>query len=158
MVTFSKRSRAELEEMASEQYRRHFPDHGPSQPPRNIGALLVLIGKGKLGLPYRGRMYELRPVSFEDGVRLAEVRSVFERIERTNEPSAEEFDAYLQGLRTVARMAKKYARPVGVVRRLLWTLRFSRNPFRRATEAELGLLLGFLLGCRMRSSVRYPGI
>lgn len=159
MVTFSKLSRAELEEMAQGQYRRAFPDGPPQRVPRhrNIGPTLHVLDAERIEIDFRGRRYELLPVSFSDGVRLIRARIAVEELDSETAPTESDVEAYTEALRTVVGLAGCYLVPRRPVRRLLWRLGLTRNPARRATEAEVARLLGFFLGCRMRSSVRYPG-
>ena len=148
----------ELERAARAQYARAFPEReGPPPRARNVRATRLLVGADQLCIEYRGRTYELLPVEFGDGVLLAECRALVDAIEDDAKLTPELVREYLIALRKVVALAPKYLRPVGRVRRLLWLLGLRRNPYRRATEAELGQLLGFFLGCRMRSRVRYPG-
>jgi len=157
MATFTKLTRSELEELARTRYREAFPEGRPrANPPRNIGSVLIITGADRVEIPYRGRMYELLPVSFEDGLRLTQCQSVIEELVGGRRPTHEDSEAYAGALRVIVRMTRRYLLPRGRLRRLRWRLRLVRNPFRHATEAELGELLGFFLGCRMRSRVRYP--
>lgn len=158
MATFTKLSRSELEAMARQQYRRHFPEGPPVRAPRyrNVGPALQLLDAERLEVGLRGRRYELLPVSFEDGIRLLGARQAIERLE-DSEPDEANIQAYRQALRVVVRMARRYMRPKSLIRRLLWRMRIRGSPLKGATEAEVGQCLGFFLGCRMRSSVRYPG-
>lgn len=157
MPTFTKIPRAELEEMAREGYRRHFPDGPPVRAPRqrNAGPTLQLLDEQRLEVEIRGRSYELLPVSFTDGIRLIEARRAIEELEEA-EPDPDNVRAYALALRTVVQMASRYLRPRNPIRRLLWWARIRGSPLKDATEAEVGQLLGFFLGCRMRSRVRYP--
>jgi hypothetical protein len=158
MPQFTRIPRAELERMAHEQYQSQFGGERPAATrPRNVRATRLLVGAEQLCIEYRGRPYELLPVEFADGVLLAECRAAVEEIEDEAKLSPELVRDYLVALRKVVALAPKYLRPAAGVGRLLWRLRIRRNPYRNATEAEVGQLLGFFLGCRMRSSVRYPG-
>ena len=148
----------ELEEVAREQYARAFPKReGPGPRPRNVRATRLLVGAERLCIEYRGRAYELLPVEFADGVQLIDCRAAIEAVEDESRLSPEVVRDYLVALRKVVALAPKYVRPLGRFRRLLWRLGLRRNPYRGATETEVGELLGFFLGCRMRSRVRYPG-
>ena len=149
--------RALLEEASREGYRRQFPTGPrPGAPPANARATLHLLVQGDvIRIPYRGRVYELGHVSFEDGIRLVEARAAIVALEDV-EPDEENTAAYLGALRTVVALAPRYLLPMNRLRRLFWRLRLRRNPFRSATDAEVGHLLGFFLGCRTRSSVQYP--
>ncbi len=148
--------RAVIEAMAREGYRKKFPEGRPeADPPANGGPALLVLGADRMRVPYRGRVYELGHVSFEDGVRLVLARSAITSIGDDSATPAN-VSAYLEAMRVIVGMAPRYMVPVGRVRRFFWRLRIRRNPFRRATDAEVGHLLGFFLGCRTRSRVQYP--
>ncbi len=156
MMRAERPPRAVIEERAREGYRTRFPaGRQPAPPAVNVGAALLLLEDDSVRIPYRGRMYELGHVSFTDGLRLVAARSAVEALE-DGEPTPENQTAYLQALRLVVRMAPRYLLPVKRVRRFFWRLRIRRNPFRNATDAEVGQFLGFFLGCRTRSRVQYP--
>ncbi len=145
-----------IEAMAREGYRKRFPEGRPrGKPPANAGAALLVLGAESVRIPYRGRMYELGHVSFEDGLRLLSAQEAIEALEGS-ESTPENRAAYLHAMRLIVAMAPRYLLPVAPVRRFFWRLRIRRNPFRKATDAEVGQFLGFFLGCRMRSRVQYP--
>ena len=145
-----------LEEMAHEGYLKRFPaGRQPPAPPANVGASLLLIEGDSVRIPYRGHVYELGHVSFEDGLRLVAARTAIESLEEAD-PTPANQAAYLQAMRLVVSMAPRYLLPVKRVRRFFWRIRIRRNPFRSATDAEVGHFLGFFLGCRTRSRVQYP--
>jgi hypothetical protein len=153
----------ELERLAREQYARAFPKRPASVTrARNVRATLLIVGDGKVEFAFHGRMYEVLPVSFEDGCRLQDVQATLGELAETGSTGGanggpETIERSLHAFRFIAGLARRYVRPRGKWRRLLWTVRLTRNPFRRATPAEVGELLGFFLGCQMRSSVRYLG-
>ena len=148
--------RAVIEAMAAEGYRKRYPDGRPrGKPPANVEATLFLLGAKIRVLPYRGRGYELGFVSFEDGLRLTQAKVAID-VFAEGDPTPETAKEYLQAMRTIVRMAPRYLLPVERVRRLFWRLGLRRNPFRKATDVEVGQLLGFFLGCRTRSRVQYP--
>jgi hypothetical protein len=148
----------ELERIAREQYARAFPRReGRSSKPRNVGATLATLGAQRIGVAFRGRVWELLPVSFEDGLRLTVARSAVEAMEDEGSITPEKARFYHEALRSVVALAPKYLRPAGVVSRLLWRLRLRRNPYRAATDAEVGQLLGFFLASQMRSRARFLG-
>jgi hypothetical protein len=103
---------------------------------------------------FRGVAYEIVPVSFEDGIRLSEVRAALAEAEDEERLTPEVARDARNALRFVASLAPKYLRPLRLPARLLWALRLRRNPYRRATEVEVGQLLGFFWGCRMTSRAR----
>lgn len=143
--------REEVERASREAYRARYSG-GPVEAPAplNVVPTLVVIGETSIEIPFRGRMYEFRPIGFADGLRLLEARRLLENVEA--EPTPENVAGARAALHMVAGMARKYLRPRGRLRRLRWRLRLSRNPYRRATEAEVGQLLGFFLAFRMSSS------
>ena len=157
MMRAERPPRAVIEERAREGYRKRFPaGRQPAPPPANVGAALLLLEGDSVRIPYRGRVYELGHVSFEDGLRLVAARTAIEALHEA-EPTPANQTTYLQAMRVVVSMAPRYLLPVRRVRRFFWRLRIRRNPFRRATDAEVGAFLGFFLGCRTRSRVQYPG-
>lgn len=144
-----------IEAMAQEGYRKRFPQGLPrSKPAANVGATLRLLEAESICVPYNGRAYELGHVSFEDGLRLVAARSAIEALDDA-EPTAENQAAYLLAMRLVVAMAPRYLVPMTPVRRFFWRLGIRRNPFRRATDSEVGQFLGFFLACRTRSRVQY---
>jgi hypothetical protein len=78
-----------------------------------------------------------------------------ERVRRLQErPDSPETLGELRAiLEEAVEMFPRLARPVGW-RRFVW--RLLPNPFRRASEFEIGELIGFFSGCRMMSRVRHP--
>ncbi len=148
--------RAVVEALAAEGYRERYPEGRQEAPPAaNVAPALRLLGSERLVVPYRGRAYELGHVSFEDGIRLVLARATITSLDDAD-PTPENTEAYVRAMRVVVGMAPRYMVPVGRVRRFFWRLRLRRNPFRKATDVEVGLLLGFFYGCRMRSRVQYP--
>ncbi len=148
--------RSVIEARAREAYRRKFPDGRPAGAPAANGRpTLLVLGADTFQVPYKGRLYELLHVSFEDGVRLLEARTAVVAMEglEADDATPDMIAAYLRSMRFVARLAPRYMVPVRFVRRFFWRLRIRRNPFRTATEAEVGHLLGFFLASRMRSRV-----
>ena len=153
MMRAEKPPRFVIEELAREGYRRKYPDGPPAGAPAANGRpTLLVLGADTFHVPYRGRLYELGYVSFEDGIRLIEARTAITALE-DGEETPEKISAYLRSMRFIVRLAPRYMVPVRPVRRLFWRLRLRRNPFRKATDAEVGHLLGFFLASRMRSRV-----
>lgn len=117
---------------------------------RNLGPVLDL--SGPLPLEFRGQTYLVPPVPFVFGVRLVGLQ---ERVRRLQDQP--DTPAVLEELRAILEEAVELfpslVRPRGW-RRLIW--RIAPNPFRGASEFEIGELMGFFLGCRTRSRVRHP--
>lgn len=155
MMRAERLPRAVIEEMARDGFRRRYPDGVPrGKPPANVGAALLLLEADSVRIPYRGHVYELGHVSFEDGLRLVQARTAVEALEGAT-VTDENRGPYLEGMRLIVSMAPRYLRPVRPVRRFFWRLRIRRNPFRKATDLEVSQLLGFFLACRMRSRVQF---
>lgn len=146
-----------LEEVARAQYARAFPAReGPSPRPRNAGAALHMLGAERMAFVFRGVAYELLPISFEDGIRVSEARAALMEAEDEDRLTPEVARDARRALKLVANLAPKYLRPLRWPRRLLWALGLKRNPYRRATEVEVGQLMGFFLGSRTMCRVRSP--
>ncbi len=153
-MQFTRLPKEELDRIAREGYARRFPDGQPSAlPPANGRAMLLLVGEDRIEIPYKGTLYELRHISFEDGLRCVTAKAAIDALDG-EEITPEGVAAYGAACRAVVALVPRYLRPVhGRLRRLRWRLGLHRNPFRRATDAEVGQLLGFFLACRMRSRV-----
>jgi hypothetical protein len=105
-------------------------------------AAVMAIGQRRR-LVYRGRAFEVDPVSYRDGQHLQSLtRAIAEA--STNAGATDE------GLEDI------FTEAVGVFHRLVHprSWRWRRNPFRVASEREVGELLGFFHSCRSRSGVR----
>lgn len=125
----------------------HEPRHSVAAPP-------VTVGRGNaVWFAFRGRLWEVLPVHFDDGVRLTSVRHAVEAMRNENTLTAEKVRDYHAALRSVVALAPKYLKPAGLGRRLAWHLRLRKNPYRDATEAEVGWLLGCLLAARGLSRI-----
>ncbi len=151
------RPRPELRDaFAREEYQRRYPKGRPAAPaPANVAPVLALLGSGDpFVIPFRGRGYELGYVSFEDGLRLTRAKAAVEALDEA-EPTEENTEAYLRAIRLIVGIAPRYLVPIGRVRRFFWRLGLRRNPFRSATDAEVGHLLGFFLASQTRSRVRF---
>lgn len=143
--------------MAREEYARHHaPRPGPAPKPRNVLPTLLTLGAERVAFAFRGVAYELLPVSFDDGLRLVEARAAIDVASHDDRLTPEVARDARRALRFVVTLAPRYIRPIRWYRRLAWALRLRRNPYRRATEAEVGQLLGFFLGARTMSRARSP--
>lgn len=117
---------------------------------RNLGPVQDL--SGPLPLEFRGRTYLVPPVPFVFGVRLVGLQERVRKLQ--DQPESEEaLDELRSILHEAVALFPSLVRPTG------WRRLFGRvlpNPFRNASEFEIGELMGFFSGCRMRSSVRHP--
>lgn len=111
---------------------------------KNRAALVYLTDP--LRVPFQGRLYELPPVGFRDGDRIMALREVL------GDPDAEP-KARREANEAAIRLIRRLVTPDRGLYRIRWKLRLVRNPFRRATDVEIGEMLGFLAACRMRSSI-----
>jgi hypothetical protein len=116
----------------------------PQQRPEVVNAEAVAAIGATRRLVYRGRVYEVAPVSFRDGQRLQSISRALDAA-GSNEAAT---DAELDALVTSA---------VDLFHRLVRprSHRWRRNPFRGASEREVGQLLLFFHSCRFRSGVRH---
>lgn len=100
--------------------------------------------------PWRGRMFELDPISVPDGFVVSELVNRWDKEvvgKRTPEALEAGKDIFGKGVAVLQRLA----RPQGIWR-WLWNSRLSNRTktFTDATEAEFVNLMRFLLLCRMR--------
>ncbi len=117
---------------------------------RNLGPVQDL--SRPLPLEFRGRTYLVPPVPFVFGVALVGLQERVRRLQ--DQPDSTEMLAELERIMHEAvALFPALVRPAGW-RRLVW--RLLPNPFRNASEFEVGELIGFFSGCRMRSGVRHP--
>lgn len=155
----------EIERIAREGFERVYGAPGESSAsgaPRNAGPTLVVTGGEHLEIPFRGRWYRLRPVGWEDGLRLVVAKAAIDQMAEElddHELIPESVRTYSEAMSLVVSLVPKYLTPKAWWgRRLRWRLRLHRNPFRWSTDAEVGQLLGFFLASRTMSRVRSPDI
>lgn len=146
-------SRAELEELAHEQYVREFPS---SPEPRlrfaNVRPVLGLSGADHVFS--RGKIWEVPAIPFEAGARLVEIRQGLESLTAAQE-TPETVQLYLELLRSAVALFPRLVRPQARgLRRLLWRMGIRRNPWRDASEEEVGEMVGFFYRSRTRSPGR----
>lgn len=117
---------------------------------RNLGPVQDL--SRELPLEFGGRRYRVAPVPFASGVQLLELQARVRALQdRAGSPdSLTELRAILE---EAVALFPRLARPAGWRG---WVWRCMPNPFRKASEFEVGALIGFFSGCRMKSSVRHP--
>lgn len=135
-------SEAQLEQVQAE-LRHRERERGPQT--ANAGTVLALAEAGAVF--FRGVPWRVPPVSYRDGIRLQQLGDRLAALALAGAPDAEQ-EAVITEMVIAFR---GLVRPVGW-RRLLG--RLLPNPFRRASEAEVGQLLAFFTLCRTRSSVR----
>jgi hypothetical protein len=102
----------------------------------------------RLSLPdhieFMRRRYEVPPVPYRKGTRLLEIRREMK--------DADDVRAVKLVDEAVA-LFRELVVPEGRIRRALW--RWWPNPFRYASDQEVGELLGFFSLCRTKSRVRH---
>lgn len=108
-------------------------------------AAVMAIGQRRR-LVYRGRAFDVDPVSYRDGQHLQSLTRALGEASKSEGTTDEGLEAL-------------FAEAVGVFHRLVHprTWRWRRNPFRVASEREVGQLLGFFHSCRFRSGVQLEG-
>lgn len=147
-------NRVSPQEMA----RRHqawADTHGLNDPPpspRNVRPVVWLSDPFRI--PFRGHLWEIPPVPFEDGARCLELMDWFQKSAEDPTHAVEE---YRDRMRDAVALIRRLVRPhKGRLRRLRWRLRLMRNPWRTASHEELGEILGFFWGRRTKSLDRRP--
>ncbi len=131
---------------------------GPQPRPLNVQAVLDL---GALSyFHWRGRSYGVPPMPWKMGARLMD--AYLEAKALGNDMTREVLPIYYGALHRMAGIIWRSTRPTGRIARVIHWLHLSRNPFRKATEAEMAELAIFYLGRRMRTSgiisgIRTPG-
>lgn len=103
---------------------------------------------------FRGRMYIRGHVSALQALRIQEVVHHLEKIGEEESPAARDAKARVL-MPEAARLIAKHVEPAGLFRRLLWP--FTRNPFRKAGPAEMGILLGLVYRGTWASTVKFHG-
>lgn len=120
-------------------------------PVRNLDAVLEL-GDG-FEFSFRGKRWEIPPVSFEDGARALALARWIDGI--TARPDSLTVENYRDRVREAVSLIHSVVRPKGRLRRIVYRLRGEkRSPFRTATDHELGVLIGFSWRRRTRSPDR----
>lgn len=110
----------------------------------NGDAVRALTGPGRLH--FGDVVFDVPPVPYLAGIRLVELR---QQLSSADTPAAER-----RTCGEIVRVMKRLVRPRGRLRRLCWAL--LPNPFRNASEQEIGELLGFFSAHRTLSRVRFP--
>lgn len=120
--------------------------------PRNVQPVLDF---GDLTFfEFRGSHYGIPPIGWRDGERLLALWN--EALSYPSPLTAETVPLYFRCIEQFVTKVWQLVKPVGKWRRLRHRLGLLRNPFRRATEAEITTIVGFCLGLRMKSSVGFP--
>jgi len=124
----------------------------PSVVPANIEIVQNL--NGTVRFTYRGREYLIPHLAWEHG---AALQAVYLRFKDMNglPASVTMLDAYLTLTRDATRLMARCITRRGVPFWLYQLYARFFNPFRKATDREIGALLGFMLRLRMTSTVRF---
>lgn len=143
MKIAEKVSHDRLREMAREEYRRQFPGPVRNEMPGTVNADAARHVGRPVVFAFRGEPYTLPPIPWEDGVALYELQMRFLRPGSTDEYR----DACREAVRLMGRLAHRRGWR-GRLRRIL------PNPFRHASEGEIGEVLDFFWTCR--TGLRFP--
>ena len=123
----------------------------PPPAPRNVRPVLWLTDPFRI--PFRGRLWEIPPVSFDDGARVLEYLAWIDGIKEDPDRFVTE---YRTKMREVTRLIWRCVRPYwSRWARIRWRLGLMKNPWRTASMEELGEILGFFWMRRMMSPVRH---
>ncbi len=141
------KSRTEILAEARRQYQAAVAS-APEPDLRNVEAVTDL--DAALRFSFRGMLMIAAPTPYADGVAMVRWQARMRPLDGKSDPeSCAEYSALL---RDAVERFHRLARPVRPFDRLRW---FGRNPFRAATEAEIGWLVGFFSACRMIARVRH---
>lgn len=126
-------------------WREYLKHDAPTTETRNAGPVLYLTDPVRV--PFRGRMYEVPPVPYLTGVRIVELQGELVRLSKDMD-----LEAYRRVLIDTVRLVRSHVRPYKVrwPDRLKWAMGW--NPFRQATEVELGEFLAVFV---MRRTMRH---
>jgi hypothetical protein len=111
---------------------------------RNVGPVLYLTDPVRV--PFRGHLYVIPPIPYTVGLEVIELQNELVRL-----TEAMDVTAYRRILKQTVRLIRRNVKPTGynAIQRLRWVLGW--NPFRQASEMELGeFLAGFLMRRTMR--------
>jgi hypothetical protein len=109
----------------------------PARPARNFGPVIHLTDPARVW--YRGQYYEIPPVSYRAGLEAVEI------VRRIGElAKSDSLHGYVDLLSDAIQLIRKNVRPhrPSLWRRLTWAI---HNPFKNASELEVGDLLSGLL-------------
>jgi len=135
--------RAEVEQA----WREYYADTEPTAARETRNAAPVLYLTDPVRVPFRGRMYEIPPIPYEVGIKVVELQNQLGKLAETMDVVA-----YRQILIDTVRLVRRHVRPYQTRpwHRFKWALGW--NPFRQATEMELG---EFLASFVMRRTMRH---
>lgn len=128
----------------------------PSNRARNVEPVLS-IGQTEF-IHFRGRAFGVPPLPWQAGEALTEVYvTAVEAMEilATNAKDRAALRDYYSAIRQMPGLLWANCHPTGKFARVLKSIGLARNPFRRASDAELLEFSDFFLARRMRSGVRF---
>jgi hypothetical protein len=134
-MAIAPKPRAEVEAA----WRDHLRSEAKVPETRNVAPVLYLTDPVRV--PFRGLMYEIPPVPYTVGLQAVEMQSEIMRAVEAND-----FAAYKVILGDLIKLIRKNVKPYRVRTwyRFWWAMGW--NPFRQASEVELGeFLAGFLM-------------
>ncbi len=121
---------------------------GPQPRPLNVQSVLDL--GALIYFHWRGRSYGVPPMPWKAGARLMD--AYLEAKGLGDDMTQEVLPTYYGALGRMAEIIWRSTRPVGRFARVIHRLHLLRNPFTKATEAELAELALFYLGRRTKTS------
>lgn len=156
MIEFRRRSEAEV--LAAHARARETQPRVRQPVPHNA-RVVASIGDDAL-LRFGTRYYLVPPVSADDGGLLLEYQARIGELAGRESPTRQDYADMRAVIRASVDLMGRLTRPHryrakwgrGLLARLAW--RFRRNPFRSATAAEVGWLLGFFSTRRTRLRTR----
>jgi len=144
--------RAQMDANHLKRRRALAPARAPSHRIRNVGPVLDL--GNTVFFTFRGRAFGVPPVPYQVGRAISAIWT--EAVALGAVISEDKTPRYYELIASLPPLIWANSYPVGRWRRLRRRLGLFRNPFRKATEAELVDLAGFFRSRRMTSGVQFP--
>ena len=120
-------------------------------PPKTANVVPVLALGDTAFVHFRGRAFAVPPVPWHAGTKIQAALVAARDLGTDMGPA--EIEKLHAIMAPIPDLVWSLCRPVGILPRLFRWLRILPNPFRHATEGELGALLGLFWERRTRSSV-----
>lgn len=148
------RTPSEVMDLRHAEYEARIPGGGEPPLSKNVRPLAWLTNPTRF--PFRGRNWEVPPISATDGIRIFELLHTLDEFKRKAPDGSDDLvGLYATFLRESLKIIRRCLKPErGRLRRLFWRVRLSRNPWNTASDVEIGEILGFFWMCRTRSGDR----
>lgn len=142
--------RAEMEEASRRRAAPPVEVTAPSSLPRALNLGTVLDLGNRVYFMFRGRAYGIPPLAWREGEKILDA---WMEAKGYGDLTPDNLSAYFSVIKRLQSLLWRNCVPSGPVRRLLHWMGLHRNPFRKATEKEIGELATFMLGRRTSGGV-----